>query len=113
MFRHCMLGSVVLVLAQGASAQAGAGTSSDPPIFQAIVQSEAAQAHGLLLTDVRPVRAGADLVAIDEDDLALASRARGDLLRRMHLQATDILADKVCMLAHGLPAPPRSYNPAS
>jgi hypothetical protein len=103
--RH-LLGSVVLAVTPVASAQPGAGTSTDPTIFQAIIQSEAGQAHGLLLTDIRPVRAGADLLAIDEDDLAAASRTRGDLLRRMHLQATDILADKACMFARGVPAPP-------
>jgi hypothetical protein len=101
-----LLGSLVLAFAPVASAQAGAGPSADPTIFQAIVHSEAGQAHGLLLTDIRPVRAGADLLAIDEDDLGAASRARGDLLRRMHLQATDILADKACMFARGVPAPP-------
>jgi len=106
MLARYLLGSVVLMLAPVASAQVGGRPSADPTIFRAIVHSEAGQAQGLLLTDVRPVRAGADLLAIDEADLAAASRARGALLRRMHLQATDILADKACMFARGVPAPP-------
>jgi len=105
MLKLCSLGSLVLAV-QVASAQSGAGASIDPAIFQAVVQSEAAQARGVLLTDVRPVRAGADLLAIDADDLAPASDRRRDLLRRMQVQTTDILADKACMFARGVPAPP-------
>jgi hypothetical protein len=106
MLLRYLFGSLVLAFAPAASAQAAAAASTDPTIFQAIVHSEAGQAPGLLLTDMRPVRAGADLLAIDEDDLAAASQARGDLLRRRHLQATDILADKACMFVRGVPAPP-------
>ena len=105
MLKLCSLGSLVLAV-QVASAQSGAGASIDPEIFEVVVQSEAAQAHGVLLADIRPVRAGADLLAIDAEDLVPASGRRRDLLRRMQMQTTDILADKACMFARGVPAPP-------
>jgi len=95
-------GSVVLLLAQVASAQAGAGTATDRAIFRTILQTEAEQAEGVLLTDVRPIRAGADLLGIDADDLGPASEARGAVLRRMHLQVTNILADDACTFTRGV-----------
>jgi len=110
MLKRCLVGSGVLVLAQVASAQVGAGTPSDPAIFRIVVQSEAGQAEGVLLTDIRPVRAGADLLGIDADDLGAASEARGAVLRRMHLRTTDILADDECTFAHGLPVPPEQNS---
>jgi hypothetical protein len=110
MLKHCSLGTVVLLLAQVASAQGVAGTSTDRAVFRTIVQSEAGQAQGVLLTDTRPVRVGADLLGIDADDLGPASEARGAVLRRMHLRTTDILADDACTFAHGLPVPPEENS---
>jgi hypothetical protein len=110
MLKHCLFASGVLLLAQVASAQAGAETSTDREVFRTIVQSEAEQAAGVLLTDVRPIRGSADLLGIDADDLGPASEARGAVLRRIHLQTTDILADDACTFTHGLQVPPEESS---
>lgn len=81
-------------------------------LFAAAVEHLGAQARGRLLVDPRPLRPGADLHRLGEDDIAQDSaiaRSRAAVLRARGIAATDAVDDRRCTFSIGAGLPPDQY----
>ena len=75
-----------------------ADDAPDPPLFAAAIAHFRTGAIGELRVDPRPLRPGADLAALDVEDLAPAdesvTRGRAEVLQRLALPSSDVFAEK-------------------
>ncbi len=110
--------SLALVAAAGClrAAFAERAPSSSPDdsaaLFAAAVEHLGAQARGRLLIDPKPLRPGADLDRLGEDDVVRDSatvRARASVLKARGIAATDAVADRRCTFSTGAGLPPERY----
>lgn len=114
--RKIGLGACVLLVLTGCVARGGASSSIPQPeaepagLFAAAVDHFAARVRGRLLVDPRPLRPGADLATVQDEDLAPdaapTERQRAAVLAARGISATDAVADFRCTFSSGVRVPP-------
>lgn len=103
---------VVLLSACSATGQGAAsrGATEPPALFTAALDYFAEQAQGRVLVDPRPLRRGADLAQVQDEDLALdaaeTERQRAAVLAAREIAVTDAVADFRCTFSAGVRVPP-------
>jgi hypothetical protein len=96
---------------QGAASPIAPWETAEPSaLFAAAVDYLAERAQGRVLVDPRPVRRGADLAQVHDEDLAPdaaeTERQRGAVLAARGIAATDAVADFRCTFSAGVRVPP-------
>lgn len=111
--------AVCWVVLLSACSAAGLGAASageprepadSPELFGAALDYLAERAKGRVLVDPRPLRRGADLANVQEEDLApgaeTTERQRAAVLAERGIAATDAVADFRCTFSVGVRVPP-------
>jgi hypothetical protein len=80
-----------------------------PEVFRAVVQALEAMVEGVLLVDPRP--AAANFTDIRYEGLGEPLAGRVAVLEGLGIPLTDVVHDKQCLFAHGLPHPPAAFPP--
>lgn len=114
------LATMVLLLSQsamGACMEMGAASPSaaedpveSPAFFSVVLDYLARDARGRVLVDPRPLRTGADLRTIEDEDLdpdaAAVTRLRSEALAARGVRTTNATVDQRCTFSEGVGLPP-------
>jgi hypothetical protein len=102
--------SLALVAALHQPIAAQDHTAVEPPeVFRAVVEALEGMVEGVLLVDPRPAAANFTDIRYEDLDEPLAGRIA--VLEGLGIPLTDVVHDKQCLFARGLPHPPGVFPP--